>query len=379
MVLLVLAGGRAVFGQPTALPDVLLRPGPGNLLWWQWAALPFVVLAAWMAGRLLAGPSSRVARRLVARSRTPWDDLLLARLASPVRLLWSLFILWAALPVIALGPPAESAVRTALGTLAVAAGFFLLWRSVDVMGAVLREAPLAVGSPSTQSLLSIGVRAGKVGVLSLGVIAALSMLGYPVASLLAGLGIGGLAVALAAQKTLENVFGSVALGLDQPVRVGDFVKVEDFVGTVEAIGLRSTRFRTLDRTLISIPNARLADMRLESYTARDRLRLACVVGLVYETSASQMRQVLAGLEAALRDHPKIWPDAVVVRFKELAASSLDIEVMAWFQTSDWSEFQLIRQEILLRFMEVVEAAGTGFAYPTRTLHIATPASTLPRA
>ncbi|MEW5917039.1 MAG: mechanosensitive ion channel family protein, partial [Gemmatimonadota bacterium] len=108
---------------------------------------------------------------------------------------------------------------------------------------------------------------------------------------------------------------------------------------------------------------------LESFTARDRKRLATVIGLVYETTAAQMRAVLAGFEQTLRAHPKIWPDAVVVRFREFAASSLDIEVMAWFQTSEWSEFQLIRQDILLQFMEVVERAGTSIAFPTQTIHL----------
>jgi MscS family membrane protein len=169
--------------------------------------------------------------------------------------------------------------------------------------------------------------------------------------------------------------------VDQPIRVGDFVKVDDFVGTVEEIGLRSTRFRTLDRTLVSIPNGRVADMKLESFAARDRLRLACIVGLVYGTTAAQMRAVLSGLEAALRAHPKIWPDAMVVRLKELGAYSLDIEVMAWFRTADWAEFQLIRQEVLLQFMEVVEGAGTAFAFPTRTVHLVSeaPVETSPRA
>jgi MscS family membrane protein len=180
---------------------------------------------------------------------------------------------------------------------------------------------------------------------------------------------------------VENLFGSLSLALDRPFDVDEFVKVEDFVGTVEAIGLRSTRFRTLDRTLITIPNGRVADMRLESYSARDRMRLACSIGLVYETTAAQMRQVLEGLEGALRGHPRIWPDAVVVRFKEFAASSLDIEIMAWFQTREWSQFQAIRQEILLQFMEVVERAGTSFAFPTRTVHVvgdfAPPAAPLP--
>jgi MscS family membrane protein len=140
---------------------------------------------------------------------------------------------------------------------------------------------------------------------------------------------------------------------------------------VEAIGLRSTRFRTLDRTLITIPNGKLADMRLESLTERDRMRLACTIGLVYGTTTSQMKTVLAGLERVLRAHPRIWPDAVVVRFKEFGDSSLNIEVMAWFQTSVWSEFQLMRQDILLQFMDVVEKAGSSFAFPTRTVHLVT--------
>lgn len=185
-----------------------------------------------------------------------------------------------------------------------------------------------------------------------------------------GLGIQGLAVALAAQKTVENLFGAFSIGIDQPFREGDFVHIDDFVGTVEAIGLRSTRFRTLDRTVVSLPNGRLADMRLESFTARDRLRLATVIRLVYETSASQVRTVLAGFERVLLEHPKIWTDAVVVRFSELAAAALNIEIMAWFRTSDWSEFQRIRQDVLLQFMDVVERAGTSFAFPTSTIHIA---------
>jgi MscS family membrane protein len=210
----------------------------------------------------------------------------------------------------------------------------------------------------------------KAGVLAMSAVAMLAQLGYPVASLIAGLGVGGLAFALAAQKTVENMFGAFSLGVDQPFREGDFVKIEDFVGTVEAIGLRSTRVRTLDRTLISIPNGRLSEQRIESYTARDRIRLACTIGLVYDTSSQAIRQVLSGLERVLRDHPKIWPDAVVVRFSEFGPSSLDIQVMAWFMTQDFGEFQAIRQDVLLDFMRVVEEAGSSFAFPTRTLHVA---------
>lgn len=192
---------------------------------------------------------------------------------------------------------------------------------------------------------------------------------HPVGTLLAGLGIGGLAIAFAAQKTIENVFASVALAVDQPFRVGDFVRVEDFVGTVENVGMRSTRFRTLDRTLISIPNGKLAEQRLESYEARDRMRLATTLGLTYGTTRQQMQAVLHGLEHVLRGHPSIWPDTVIVKFKEFGTSSLDIEVMAWFQVPTWADFQRCREEVLLAFMQVIEDAGTSFAFPTRTVHL----------
>jgi MscS family membrane protein len=247
--------------------------------------------------------------------------------------------------------------------------FWALFRSIAVATLLLSETPWAKEHPSSRSLIPLGRRVASVMVLIIAVVAILSNLGYPVASIIAGLGVGGLAVALAAQKTVENLFGAFSIGVDQPFREGDFVKIEDFVGTVESIGLRSTRIRTLDRTLIAVPNGKLADTRVESYAARDRLRLFCTLGVVYDTGAAQMREILAGIERVLRAHPKIWPDTVVVRFTSFGASSLDIEVMAWFTTTDWNEFTSIRQDIFLEFMEVVEKAGSSFAFPTHTLHL----------
>ncbi len=351
------------------LPAPLLRPGPLDLAWWQWAALPIFLLVAWGLGRVLSWLSLRFLARMAARTKVAWDDKLIDNLSGPAVLAGSLAAAYPLTRWLGLYAPAEAYAARTLGTLGLLALFWALWRGVGVLGEALRTSAWATGSNSAQSALSIGIRLGRVAVCALGAVAMLSRLGYPVAGLVAGLGLGGLAFALAAQKTVENLFGSISLAIDAPVRVGDFVKVEEFVGTIERIGLRSTRIRTLDRTLVTMPNGRLADMRLESYSARDRMRLACTIGLVYETTAAQMKQVLQGLEAALRAHPLIWPDAVVVRFKEFGASSLDIEVMAWFQTAIWSEFQLVRQEVLLRFMEVVEGAGTSFAFPTRTLHV----------
>ena len=353
------------------LPDALLRPGPYELLWWQWLALPLLFAAAVMIGLLVSLIARALLGRVVARTQTDWDDALLERLATPLTVFFTLTAATLLLPTLALYTPASAAVMRIIRAVLLADFFWGLWRLVDVIAQMVRRSQWGRTASSAKSLVPLGSRVTKVIVLAMGAVALLSLLGYPVASLVAGLGLGGLAFALAAQKTVENLFGAFSIGVDQPFREGDFVKVEDFVGTVEAIGLRSTRFRTLDRTIVTLPNGKLADMRLESFAVRDRMRLATVIGLVYETTAAQMKEVLEGFERVLRSHPKIWPDAVVVRFANFGASSLDIEIMAWFQVPEWSDFQLARQEVLLQFMEVVEKAGSSFAFPTRTVHLVT--------
>jgi len=351
------------------VPEVLQRAGPFDILRWQWLALPLLLVAAALLGALVSRLVRGLFSRAVARTSTAWDDAILDRLSAPLTVALTVAAASALLPWLALYAPAEHAAYRIVRVALFAVFFWSLWRLVDVVRRVVAGSRWATASPASRALLPLATRITKVLVVALAVVAVLSMLGYPVTSLVAGLGLGGLALALAAQKTVENLFGAFSIGVDQPFREGDFVRIDDFVGTVEAIGLRSSRFRTLDRTLVTLPNGRVADMRIESYAARDRLRFAAVVGLAYETTVAQMREVLAGFERVLRDHPKLWPDAVVVRFREFAASSLDIEIMAWFQTVDWAEFQLIRQEILLQFMEVVERSGTSIAFPTRTVHL----------
>jgi MscS family membrane protein len=351
------------------LPEALLRPGPFDVLWWQWAAIPIVILIAVLVGGIAGRLVQAIAVRLTARTAFTWDDVVIGRLSGPLSAALDLAVAAALLPFLGLYPPAAAAAYRVVRVGYFLVFFWSLFRLVDVGFHLMAATPWATASPTSRALLPLGSRVAKVGVFAIATVAVLSMLGYPVASLVAGLGIGGLALALAAQKTVENLFGAFSLGVDQPFRVGDFVKIQDFVATVEAIGLRSTRFRTLDRTLVTIPNGQLADSRIESFAARDRIRLHAIIGLVYDTTEAQMREVLAGFEDVLRKHPAIWNEAMVVRFREFAASSLDIEVMAWFETQVFSEFQAYRQEVLLGFMGVVERAGTSIAFPTRTVHL----------
>lgn len=351
------------------LPPILLRRGPRDLLWWQWLGMLGGLLVATVSGALVSRLACGVLRRIANRTRTTFDDRLVSCLRGPIALGATLGIVSLSLPLLLLYLPAEAFVHRALRGVFLADLLWLVWRLVDVAAQSAWDSPWSHAHVASRALIPLVRRAGKALVVIVAALLLLAALGYPVTSILAGLGIGGLALALASQKTVENLFGAFSLGIDQPFREGDFVRIDDLVGTVEVLGLRSTRIRTLDRTLVSIPNGRLAEMRLETFAARDRLRLACVIGLVYSTSADQMREVLAGLEGVLRQHPKIWADTVTVRFTALAATSLDIEIMAWFTTQDWSEFLLIRQEMLLAFMKVVENAGSSFAFPTQTVHL----------
>jgi MscS family membrane protein len=351
------------------LPAPLLVEGPRGLLWWQWLAIPVFLAVAVGIGAILGWITRRVLGHLAARTRTTWDDALLHRITAPLNLLWTIAVFTALRPALDLDAEAAEVASRVLRSATMFGVFWAGFRSVDLAIDAASAAPWSKANQSLSGVLPLGRKLGKLVLLAIGLVAVLNELGFQVASLLAGLGIGGIALALAAQKTVENLFGSVAIGVDQPFRVGDFVKIEDVTGTVETIGMRSTRIRTLDRTLVTFPNGKLADLKSETFAARDRLRIAVSLGLSYDTTAAQLRAVLAGVERALLAHPRIWPDGVSVRFTEFRDSTLNVEVMAWLQLTDWNAFTRERQELYLQFMQVIEEAGTQLAFPTRTVHV----------
>jgi MscS family membrane protein len=193
--------------------------------------------------------------------------------------------------------------------------------------------------------------------------------GIPAAPLIASLGVGGLAIALAVRPTLENIIGGFTLFADRPVRVGDFCSFGDHMGTIEEIGLRSTRVRALDRTLISIPNARFADLEIINWAKCDQMLINATIGLRFETTPDQMRYVLAKIREMLHAHPKIDPATIRVRYIGPGASSRDVSVRIYALTREWNEFFAIREDVFLRIDDIVEEAGTGYAFPSQTLYM----------
>jgi MscS family membrane protein len=208
-----------------------------------------------------------------------------------------------------------------------------------------------------------------------GAIVTLRYFGIDPTAALAGLGIGGIAVALAAQKTLENVIGGLSIIFDKAVRVGDALKVGDTLGTVDSIGLRSTRIRTLDRTIVSVPNGQIANVSIETLSLRDKFWFHHFIGLRYQTTASQLRTVVDELRAYLGAHPSVdRSETIRVRFLRFGPFSLDVEVFAYVFAANWDGFLETQQELLLDAMKIIERSGTAIALPAQTLHFDSTAS-----
>jgi MscS family membrane protein len=197
----------------------------------------------------------------------------------------------------------------------------------------------------------------------------LDKLGINITTVLAGLGVGGIAVALALQKPMEDVFGAITLYTQQPIRVGDFCRVGNETGTIEEIGLRTTRLRTIANTLVAIPNSRLANEPIDNISARSKILYRPILRLRYDTTPEQLRHILDGIRELFSSHERVLQDNHRVRFKEIADDALLVEVYAYLDTKDWAVYLELAEELNMRILEIVAQAGTTLSLPARTLHI----------
>ncbi len=345
------------------LPEVFLTWGFLEVRLWQWIGLLVLIGAA----ALLSSAVTWIAKRILAPllRRSPTSQVVIAPLAALVGL--AAFSGWHLL--LGLSVPAERAISGMIRIGVVLAITWIGFRLINAAEGALAERANRLGNPAAKAMLVMGRRAVKTLLLLLALLAVLQNLGVNITALVAGLGVGGLAVALAAQKSLENLFGGVTIIADQPVRVGDFCRFGDQLGTVEDIGLRSTRVRTLDRTVVTIPNAEFSSLQLENFAHRDRFWWNPKLGLRYETTPDQIRWVLVEVRKLLYSHPRVDPDPARVRFVGFGAFSLDIEIFAYIRAADFSESLEIGEDLNLRIMEIVANSGSGFAFPSQTLYL----------
>jgi MscS family membrane protein len=343
------------------LPAPLIEIDVFGLHLWQWIGLLLLVGAAALVGWLTTGTALRAIGLFLPAERDVTGPRLLGALTGPLRLLIALAVVAAGIPWLALTVPAQRATVLTRTTLTILAVTWLWLRVVDVVAAVVADRLYLHGRASAVSMIPLGRRSLRVFVAVIAGIAILQNLGFNATGILAGLGVGGLALALAAQKTVENLFGGMMLVADQPVRVGDTCRFGTRIGTVEDIGLRSTRLRTTERSIISVPNAEFASMQLENLATRDRLWLQTTLALRLDTSGAQVRQVLEGIREILQQTAKLEPTSAAARLVGFSAGSLDLEVSGYVLTRDWNEFLAIREDVYLRILDLLADEGAGFA------------------
>ncbi|MFN7729464.1 MAG: mechanosensitive ion channel family protein [Bdellovibrio sp.] len=221
-------------------------------------------------------------------------------------------------------------------------------------------------------LVSFATKSLKILIIVLGLLIVLQNFGVNVTSLLAGLGIGGLAIAFAAQETVANVFGSITIITDRPFQVGDQIKVTDTEGTVEEVGFRSTRIRTPYQSVVAVPNSIMAKEKIDNMGVRPRRRIRHTIGLTYAATQEQIRYFTDKVRFMLTRHPQVYKDDVTVVLSGFGDSSLNVLVNCFVVAATWNEEIEIQEYLLFEIMTIAKETGVEFAFPTRTLHMAGP-------
>lgn len=350
------------------LPSVLVKHQLVGVPLWQWLALlvatPFAAGLGWLILAVMEIPLRWWARRRGQMDVANWRSVSGPAWLLTGTLIHQVFVVYLRIPLL-LRHYYFQITSTAL----ILSAIWIVWRVVRWSLHRVRLRALARGHAGTGSLMLLGERILKAVIFVLGVLAVLGNLGFNMSTALAGLGIGGLAIGFGAQKTIENLFGGVSVLGDEVFRVGDVCRFGDRAGVVEDIGLRSTRIRTEERTLLAIPNGTVATINLENLSRRDKILFKTNLSLRSETKADHLRFILSEVRRLLYSHPKVESNTVRVRLIDIAGAAPNVEVMAYILTQDFNEFAAVREDVLLRIMDIVDGSGSGLALPAQTLYL----------
>ena len=309
-------------------------------------------------------------RRRVPPERHEYWQRELQRVQLPIMLLGGSLTVLIGFPVLDFDQDVEAVVNTFASLASALAATLLGFRLVDVGTDYWMDIAERTESKLDDQLVPLARTAGKIFVGSIGLIFILQNLDVNITSLIAGLGIGGIAVALAAQDSIRNLLGGATILADKPFQVGDWVVIGDFEGTVEQVGFRSTRIRTFADSLITVPNARITDTEVNNMGRRTWRRYSTTLGIAYHTDPDRIQAFVEGVRAIIRANPKMRHDYYIVEFITFDDSSLNIMVYTFIQASDWNEEMRTRHIFNLDILRLAERLEVEFAFPTQTLHLA---------
>ncbi len=368
----------AARGQPVQTPDFLehlvdsvlglfdLRTSGNTPA--HFAISGLLIVIALLARRIVTGIIFALLRRVAAKTESTLDDKLFLALEAPAAAFVVVVGLVASLKVLKLSPESDAYLAGGSRVAFSLAIFWTLWRA---LGAVLDHGQeVAAEKKLGVAAFMPWIRKSTMAVfVVLGVLLTIQSLGYDVKTILAGLGIGGLAFALAAQDTIANIFGAIVVAVDQPFKIGETVRIGQNVGGVEDIGLRSTRIRLLDKSLMTIPNKTVAAETITNLSRFTQRRTEQVFGLTYDTTPDQLGAMVEEIKKLVLAEEAIDPTSVLVYFRDLSASSLDIWMVYVVKSADFPAYMALRQRLNLAIMRAVKARGLSFAFPSQSVYL----------
>jgi MscS family membrane protein len=350
------------------LPKWVVKHQLAGMPLWQWFALLLMIPAAAAAGWLLL-LLLQIPLRVWARRQGQAEVERMRSVSGPAWLLAGTLIHRILAGYLGM-PLLQRHYYTEVTTVAIVIGVnWILWRVIRWFMHRVRLRALAHGRSGTGSLMLLGERLVKAAIFVVTLFFIMGVLGFNLTTALAGVGIGTLAIGFGAQQTIANLFGGVSVLGDEVIRVGDVCKFGDRTGVVEDIGLRSTRVRTEERTLLAIPNGTVATINVENLSRRDKLLFKTVLALHTETSQQHLSAVIAEIRRVLSEHPKIESATARVRLTELTPSAINVELLCYVLTRQFEEFAAVREEVLMSIMNLVEESGTSLASSSQTLFL----------
>ncbi|MDR9418670.1 mechanosensitive ion channel family protein [Gracilimonas sp.] len=350
------------------LPDWAYNEWFGIMIW-QYLAVFIWLLVGLILMKIFVFFLDNYVRRLAEKTKISWDDDLIDGVEKPsayIFLLTFYFLTYSNLQF------SVSISHFLSITLEIALSVTVVWLFYNLSEVFSKYLGVLTSKTETEldnQLIPLIRKTLRFFVIVMGVIAILQNNGYNVASLIAGLGIGGLAVALAARETLANFFGSITIFMDRPFKIGDWIKVGNVEGTVEEVGFRSTRVRTFYNSLVSVPNSNIANTDIDNLGLRKYRRLKTVLNLTYSTTPEQMEAFVEGIKAIVKANKHFRQEMYEVHFNSFGAHSLDVLVYVFFDVPDWSTELQQRHNFLLEVLRLAKEVGVEFAFPTQTLHM----------
>jgi MscS family membrane protein len=311
----------------------------------------------------------KISYRIVQRTTTQFDDEILEALEKPLDYLFILLGANIAIGILSFDNEIDTIITHILRSGFIVVLFWAILNILTNLANNLHKVTDKFGDKISVDVANFIIKSIRFFILIIGFIAILQEWGYNVSGFLASMGLVGMAFALAAKDTAANLFGSLVIFTDKPFKVGDWVKTPQVEGTIETVGIRSTKVRTFAQALVTVPNATIANSAIINWSRMGKRRIKMNIGVTYDTSSDALQNIMKEIKQMLLDHPGIHDDALFVNFSEFADSSLNIFCYYFTKTTNWGEFMDIREDTYIKIMQIIEQNGSSFAFPTQTVHL----------